>query len=432
MEKLIRNRINESNQDFFNELFLLDLNGVILISSDITQEGKTKFEYDYFINGKKNIFIKNPYLSETNGKESFTISSPVIDISNKVVGVIVARISMSYLNKITFDKTGLGETGEIYLINKDGYMITSSRFLEDTFLNQKVNTENANACLADLKKLKEDKLVPNNSHVHKDNMSIGFFNDYRGVYVLGAYYPSNEISWCLLAEIDESEVMLKIRESKSNIRLLIVGFICFIIIVAIIYSTYVSKQIKKLTMDINKITKGKFDIQLKKSSISEIQSLNDSLNRILASLKLAVLRSGKNEEYFGIGDLAKQKENIEEMYKKLYESSSDAIMLLEPPSWKFTAANPATIKLFKAKNEKEFISKSPELVSPKKQSNGKLSSEVAKKMIEKAMLDGQVSFKWIHKSLDGKNFKVNVLLTRFELNGKKVLQATVRKIGNNE
>ena len=43
----------------------------------------------------------------------------------------------------------------------------------------------------------------------------------------------------------------------------------------------------------------------------------------------------------------------------LFESSRDAIMTSEPPSWKFTSGNPAAVKMFGAKSEEDFISHSP-------------------------------------------------------------------------
>ena len=118
----------------------------------------------------------------------------------------------------------------------------------------------------------------------------------------------------------------------------------------------------------------------------------------------------------------------EEKYKILYSSSKDAIMILEPPTWKFTAGNPATIKMFGAKNESDFISRAPWQYSPKHQPDGKLSSVKAKKIIIKAMKEGTNFFEWTHKRLNGEEFLATVLLTKFKLKDKEVLQATVRDI----
>jgi PAS domain-containing protein len=62
----------------------------------------------------------------------------------------------------------------------------------------------------------------------------------------------------------------------------------------------------------------------------------------------------------------------EQRHRDLFESSGDAIMTLEPPSWKFTSGNPATVELFGAKNEEEFVSLGPWQVSPERQPDGEL------------------------------------------------------------
>lgn len=121
-------------------------------------------------------------------------------------------------------------------------------------------------------------------------------------------------------------------------------------------------------------------------------------------------------------------EKNEKKFRALFESSRDALMTLEPPSWMFTAGNPATVNMFLAKDEAEFISKGPWEVSPKYQPDGTLSGVKAKKMIMKAMKKGSNFFEWTHKRLDGEDFPATVLLTRMEIDGRKLLQATVRDI----
>lgn len=114
-------------------------------------------------------------------------------------------------------------------------------------------------------------------------------------------------------------------------------------------------------------------------------------------------------------------------YKSLYDSSMDAIMMLTPEKG-FIAGNPATIKLFGCKDEAEFITKTPAELSPEYQPDGKLSVEKAQEMMAIAMDNGSHYFEWVHKTLEGREFFATVLLTRMELGGKKILQATVRDI----
>jgi diguanylate cyclase (GGDEF)-like protein/PAS domain S-box-containing protein len=115
-------------------------------------------------------------------------------------------------------------------------------------------------------------------------------------------------------------------------------------------------------------------------------------------------------------------------YRHLYEKSRDAIMILEPPSWKFTAGNPAAIEMFKAKNEEEFVSCEPWKLSPERQPDGRASEEKAKEMIEKALRDGSNLFEWTHKRINGEEFLATVLLSRMEKGDNVFLQATVRDI----
>ncbi|MEQ1795471.1 MAG: PAS domain S-box protein [Nitrospira sp.] len=118
----------------------------------------------------------------------------------------------------------------------------------------------------------------------------------------------------------------------------------------------------------------------------------------------------------------------EEKYRGLFESSQDAIMILSPPDWKFTACNPATVALFGAQSVEHFTTLGPWDVSPPAQPDGELSRHKAPKMIMRAMQEGSHFFEWTHKKLDGQDFSATVLLTRVTLRGQTSLQATVRDV----
>lgn len=121
-------------------------------------------------------------------------------------------------------------------------------------------------------------------------------------------------------------------------------------------------------------------------------------------------------------------QGIIKRYCSMYNDSRDAIMTLEPPSWKFTSANPATIKMFRAKNGAEFMACEPWKLSPQLQPDGRLSSEKAKEMIEVAMHEGSNFFEWVHQRLNGENFFAEVLLSKVNLDEQVFLQALVRDI----
>jgi len=118
----------------------------------------------------------------------------------------------------------------------------------------------------------------------------------------------------------------------------------------------------------------------------------------------------------------------ETRHRLLFEASRDAIMTLAPPSWRFTSGNPATLAMFRVRDEADLTSRAPWEYSPPNQPDGRPSAEKAREMIEIAMREGTHFFEWTHMRLDGEVFPATVLLTRFELSGEALLQATIRDV----
>ncbi|MCX5685818.1 MAG: PAS domain S-box protein, partial [Planctomycetota bacterium] len=145
----------------------------------------------------------------------------------------------------------------------------------------------------------------------------------------------------------------------------------------------------------------------------------------LALWKAAFAWRCKVEQYRAAADSLRASE---QRHRTLFEGSRDAMMTLAPPSWKFTSANPATLAMFGVKDAAEFTLLGPWLLSPEVQPDGRPSAEKAKELIETAMREGSHFFEWTHRRLSGEDFPATVLMTRLELAGQVLLQATVRDI----
>ena len=89
--------------------------------------------------------------------------------------------------------------------------------------------------------------------------------------------------------------------------------------VSFVIAYFITKPIEKLTKNIDQISKGKLDVTLEDSEIYEINALTESLNRVMASLKLAIHKVGvKKGEIFE--DAVKTKENYEKKQQDLLNS----------------------------------------------------------------------------------------------------------------
>ena len=410
------------------ELLILNPDGKVIASTDEGSVGADESTEVHFLKGKDRIYTRDAYRGKS-GEQEYSISVPIRDDDAKtLLGVIVGRFEITKLNEILTDRTGLGETGEIYIVNKFGYMITPSRFTEDTFLKQEVNTVNFRMS------------VGRHEKAQTGHGPANIFPDYRGVSVLGSHAHISDMQWSLLAEIDEEEALMPM----ASLKYIFVVILCAVPVIVWIVGTVVSKAItsplNKLQKGIETIGTGDLNIRFEIESNDEIGKLAQSFNEMAGKLKtIRDEAEGLNyqlvETTARANDTASQckkteaaLQESEAKYRILYEDSRDAITMIALPTWKFVAGNQATLNLFGVQSEEEFITKGPWDVSPEYQPDGQLSSEKAKDMIEKAMKEGSNFFEWQHMTLNGKEFPATVLLTRIELGGEQLLQATVRDI----
>jgi len=116
----------------------------------------------------------------------------------------------------------------------------------------------------------------------------------------------------------------------------------------------------------------------------------------------------------------------ETKFRALYESSSDGIMLLDRNG--FFDCNEAALRIFGCPTRDDFLNKHPSQFSPDVQPGGQSSMSLSNEHIATAFKHGNDRFEWMHCRFDGSEFPAEVLLTSFDLNGVRVLQATVRDI----
>jgi two-component system, NarL family, sensor histidine kinase EvgS len=119
--------------------------------------------------------------------------------------------------------------------------------------------------------------------------------------------------------------------------------------------------------------------------------------------------------------IAKQKE----LFEKLYNKSSDGVLLLK--NKKITDCNEAATKILHYSKE-ELIGKYFYEISPKFQADGQSSNLKSINKINEALKNGISSFEWMHTSKDHKKLWIEIVLTSIEINNNLVIHTVIRDI----
>ena len=116
----------------------------------------------------------------------------------------------------------------------------------------------------------------------------------------------------------------------------------------------------------------------------------------------------------------------EAKHRTLFESTVDAVTILDEQG--FIDCNDAAVQVFGCATREEFLGLDPGALSPPRQPDGRESRAAVDERTAAAMREGSAHFEWLHRRVDGTLFSADVLLSRFRLGTRPVLQATVRDI----
>src|SRR6056297_771382 len=145
---LEENLLKDEFFKYFDEIFVLNKRGSVIDSTDPRDMGADRADQDYFLKGKKGTHIQYFYLPSVYKNGFLAISSPLRNSRGELLAVLVGKIDMKKIFEIMKDKSGLGETGEAYLVDQGKRIITPSRFEEGLVSKKKIDTPNVHNCFA--------------------------------------------------------------------------------------------------------------------------------------------------------------------------------------------------------------------------------------------------------------------------------------------
>lgn len=285
----------------------------------------------YFQEAKKgHSYVSDVLIGRQSHQKIITFSSPVYDNEQRFQGLILGSVRVDSINKV-MEKLHFSETGQTYLVNREGMLLTEPRFLDPamkkgtiTDFSTKINTEIFRQAI-------QGKNV------------IKSYQDYRGAIVFGDYRWVNNHKWLIIGEITKNDVLLPIQRIMMTFTTAMILFL----LIGLAITFWVSKRVDRVFHQIlegaHQMGRAKYSYRIDPSSYThyahEIQELCETFNEMAAMIEFQIHSVQKSEE----------------RYRALVESSPNAIVVHQ--NGKIVYANPRFIRLLKAASENNLLGK---------------------------------------------------------------------------
>lgn len=315
------------NYTDYHEIFIMDpQSGIIKISTTRSLEGENRTGNPYLTEPLKTrgIYVKDIFYSKHLNRVSMTFSTPVFCRAHggeHIVAILVLRVLLEQsVYDLLHDYSGLGETGETLIVNKDLMALNSLRGSDQPPLTVKLDVQPA--LLASQGKTGIVEAV-----------------DYRGKKVLAAYGHVPKTGWGFVAKQDIDEIKSPIRRMLAD--LIGVGFLlCGVVyLVALFLSRSVARPVLEMTGISRKIQEGDMNARNTCVTADELGFLSRSFNQMADTLayQMEIQKIGAD-----ITDLLAKASNLMEFSEKIVHklmavtgAELAAIYLVNPENRRF-------------------------------------------------------------------------------------------------
>jgi methyl-accepting chemotaxis protein len=269
----------------------------------------------------------------SNGEPAAFMAQPLLQ-DGRVELIVALQLSLKAINDVMQERSGLGRTGETYLVGPDKLMRSDS-FLDPTHHSVK-------ASFADPAKGSVDTEASREALAGKKEEKI--IIDYNGNPVLSAYTPLTvgDVTWALIAEIDEAEAFAAVKAIRWLIGIVAVVGIGAIIAIALLITRSITKPITRIIDGLNE-------------SAEQVASASGQVST--ASQSLA---EGASEQAASIEETSSSLEEMSSMTRQNADNATQADTLMKEANQVVNSANGSMGELTQSMEE---ISKASEETS---------------------------------------------------------------------
>lgn len=215
------------------------------------------------------------------------------------IGLVAFQIRPDKINHIMQERTGLGETGETYLLGKDFLMRsapspdTQSLVLDE---NAKVKTDITKAWYKMYFSRKEKDKDKKKGKASEDNININGVNEYigrNGVPVLGFinHLEVAGVPMAVVAEIEQREAFASARWLRNIVFSLLSATVTLVVYIAFVISRDIVSPIRKLSEGAKRVAMGQLNLEIEVKFRNEIGELAESFNDMLHNLRRTTERN---------------------------------------------------------------------------------------------------------------------------------------------
>jgi methyl-accepting chemotaxis protein len=266
-----------------------------------------------------------PY-EPSNGAPAAFIAQPILH-DGAIELIVALQMPLDQINAIMQERTGMGETGESYLVGPEKLMRSDS-YLDPE--NHSVEASFARPETGDV-----DTEASRNALAGESGAKVVI--DYNGNPVLSAFAPVEvyDTTWALMSEIDEAEVRQPINTLTTFILISALVVIAIAIAAAVLFSRTISKPILLLVAGARNLAVG--DIQLSsvnreefdavKNRTDELGVIGDSFNDVIEyqteKTKLAEKIASGNLQVEA--SISSDQDTLGKAFKTMVESLNDIL-----------------------------------------------------------------------------------------------------------
>ena len=239
----------------------------------------------------------------SNDEPAAFIAQPVV-VNGKVELVVALQLSLDSINSIMQQRDGMGKTGETYLVGSD------KKMRSDSFLDQQGHSVKASFA-GSIEQNGVDTVA--SQEALSGGTAIKVISDYNGNPVLSAFTPVTvgDLTWALIAEIDEAEVNAPIKTMLTTIMAISLGAVIFIILIAIFIAKQISVPLVKGVTLARAVAGGDLTMKIDVSQKDEIGQLSQALNEMIVQISSVV------------GDVTSASDNVAAGSQELSASSEE-------------------------------------------------------------------------------------------------------------